>query len=258
MVLAFLTFLLQDSELTGPLKDLEATYHLKVEELQKPLEWQGNHYVVKAAPATASQLRAYEPTFIKEWSLYPPSYVLKAEVHRIVFGIGLSVDGQFRAAVPAFDGDTMYYDPQLGSANLHYQRIVIHHEFFHMVDQRMRSLRRDQEWAKLNAPDFQYGTGGAKMRTSGVGELTDKIPGFLTMYGTSAIEEDKAELFAHMVVDGPYVKSRTRQDPILSAKVALLQARLAKFDPAMGDDFWKKIAGWGTLSVKSLSGERNR
>lgn len=228
----------------NPIKDLEAAYHLTVEEIQRPLEWRGDHYVVKANPASSAQLKAYEPVFVKEWTLYPPTYVAKARVHRIVFGVDLALNGQARAAVPAFDGDTMYYDPALGSYNLHYQRTVIHHEFFHMVDKRMRHLDADMEWSRLNPPDFRYGDGGAKMRTSGVGELTDTIPGFLTPYATSALEEDKAEVFAHMIVDGAYVRRRAAADPILAAKIDLLRRRLSEFDPNMGEQFWKKIPAW--------------
>jgi hypothetical protein len=244
--------------LTGQNEDpalhaLENTYHLKIDVLRAPLEWKGDHYVVRADPPTDKQVAAYEPTFNKEWSLYPASYVQKAEVHRIVFGVDLSMNGQIRAAVPAFDGDTMYYDPALGSYNNHYQRLVIHHEFFHMVDRRMDRLSRDAEWAKLNAPGFRYGSGGAAMRGSGVGDLTDKVTGFVTRYGTSAVEEDKAELFAHMVVDGGYIKDRIAVDPILAAKVALLRRRLSNFDPSMGDEFWNRIPGW-----TSSEGRRDR
>lgn len=236
-----------------PLQSLQDAYHFKLEEISQPLEWHGDHYVVVGKPASAEKLRSYEPVFAKEWSLYPPSYVIKAEVHRIVFAAGLAVDGQVRAAVPAFDGDTMYYDPELGSYNLHYQRTVIHHEFFHLVDQRMGHMAKDAEWSKLNPVGFHYGSGGAKMRTKGVGELTDTIPGFLTPYGTSAVEEDKAELFAHMIVDGPYVKERASKDSVLAAKVDLLRKRLRDFDTEMDTRFWSHIPGWDAPAGPTLS-----
>src|SRR4051812_38045240 len=88
-----------------PIQELAAKYRLKIEEIQQPLDWQGDGYKVNVRPASPEQLKVYESTFIKEWSLYPPSYVRKAEVHRVVFGVGLAVNGQVRAAVPAFDGD---------------------------------------------------------------------------------------------------------------------------------------------------------
>jgi hypothetical protein len=212
-----------------------------IERPREVLSWKGAGYVVTGKPATSAQLKLYEPIFNKEWALYPPSYVQKAKLDRIVFVADLSVDGQARAAVPAFDGNTMYYDPALGSYNPHYQRLVVHHEFFHMVDQRMQLLYKDAEWSKLNPAGFRYGSGGALMRTSGVGELTTKIPGFVTPYATAALEEDKAELFSHMVIDGAFVRDLARKDKVVAAKIALLKQRLAKFDPGMGEAFWKKV-----------------
>jgi hypothetical protein len=212
-----------------------------IERPQEDLSWKGAGYVVTGKPATGNQLKLYEPIFNKEWSLYPASYVQKAKLDRIVFVADLSVDGQLRAAVPAFDGNTMYYDPALGSYNGHYQRLVVHHEFFHMVDQRMHLLYKDAEWAKLNPAGFKYGSGGALMRTGGVGELTRKIPGFVTPYATAALEEDKAELFSHLVVDGPFIRDLALKDKVVAAKIDLLKRRLAKFDPGMGEGFWKKV-----------------
>lgn len=233
-----------------PMLDLAARYEVKIEQIAAPLDWKGKGYSITAKPPTADQMAKYGPLFQKEWSLYPASYVKKAVVHRIVFGIELAVDGQLRAAVPAFDGDTMYYDPERGSLNPSYQRSVIHHEFFHMVDWRMKRLNPDAQWEKLNLTGFKYGSGGAKMQTGNVGALTDQIPGFLTQYGTAAVEEDKAELFAHMIVDPEFVKERSDKDPVIKAKIGLLRDRLAKFDPAMGDEFWKKIPTWSSQRTR--------
>lgn len=237
-------FLAFQTPIQQPLADLASKYEVKVERLSAPLNWKGDGYVVTANPPSDEQMAKYVPTFLKEWTLYPPDLMKKAVVHRIVFGVDMAVDGQVRGAVPAFDGDTMYYDPALGAYNLQYQRVVIHHEFFHMIDERMKLLDKDSEWAKLNPKGFHYGQGGSKMRESGVGALTDQIPGFLTRYGTAAVEEDKAELFAHMVVDGDYVKERAAKDPVLRSKIDLLKRRLSKFDPAMGPAFWKQIPAW--------------
>jgi hypothetical protein len=220
---------------------LEGKAAPRIERPEHEFTWKGDGYVVTGKPATADQLKTYEAIFNKEWALYPPTYIRKAKLDRIVFAAALSVDGQARAAVPAFDGNTMYYDPALGSYSPHYQRLVVHHEFFHMVDQRMRLLYRDAEWSKLNPVRFKYGSGGALMQTSGVGELTDKIPGFLTPYGTSAIEEDKAELFAHLIVDGTFVRKVALKDAILKRKIALLKQRLERFDSGMGESFWKNV-----------------
>src|SRR3569832_2135279 len=78
---------------------LESTYGVKVEEAQEPFAWHGEDYWIRGRAATGEQLSAYEGLFWKEWSLYPPSYVRKADVRRIVFAAGLAVNEQFRAAV---------------------------------------------------------------------------------------------------------------------------------------------------------------
>ncbi len=237
-----LPLLLASAWLATPLDDLGAKYHLRVEVLSSPLDWKGNGYAVHARPATGEQVDNYAPTLIAEWSLYPPSFVKKAKVVKIVIGKDLAVNEQFRSAVPAFDGAAMYYDPVLGSSNTHYQRVVVHHEFFHMVDWRMGTLAPDYLWWSANPTSFHYGTGGANMRTSGVGDLTDTLPGFLTMYGTSAVEEDKAELFAHLIVDGDFVARRALVDPVLAKKISMLKVRMLKFDQAMDEQFWKRAA----------------
>lgn len=218
--------------LQGPplcLDDLATRYQVAFEAIKSPLKWKGDGYTVEMEPAADAKLEKYLSLFEKEWSRHAVELVRRARVKRVVIGRGLKMNGQERAAVPAFDGDTMYYDAELGDYSPSYQRVVIHHEFFHMVDQRMKLLRRDPEWSALNPPEFKYGSGGDKLRTLGVGELTDKIPGFLTPYGASAVEEDKAELFAHLLVNRNYVMTRAGTDSVLARKIALLQSRLSNF-----------------------------
>lgn len=224
---------------TDLLDDLANRYGITVEVVTKPYTWQGAGYVVKAEPVTATDLERYAPLLAKEWSIYPVGLMAKARVKKILLGTNVSVSGQLRAAVPAFDGDTMVYDTNLGAHKPRYQRAIVHHEFFHMIDERMGRLRTDPQWSKLNPEPFQCGKGGDKMRESGVGDLTDKIPGFLTRYGTAAVEEDKAELFSHMIVDPDFVKERAKNDSVVAKKIELLKSRLKDF-AGMGDEFWNR------------------
>lgn len=238
---AMLAFVLSLSIVQSPFSGLETTYGLKAEVLSASLDVKPRGYTLTAKAPVPAEMSKYTPLFVKEWSLYPASLPKAAKLEKITFGAGLAVDGQARAAVPAFGLSTMLYDPGMGAHNSHYQRVVIHHEFFHMIDWRMRFLEKDPEWKNLNPPDFRYGSGGDKMRTSGVGELTDTIPGFLTRYGTAAVEEDKAELFAHLIVDGDFVRKRAAADRVLQSKIDLLKTRLKKFDANMGDGFWAQF-----------------
>jgi hypothetical protein len=237
-VFALIAFLA--AQVPAGLSDIGGKYGLKIEVKQEAFTKQADGYTVSGSTATKDAMEKYAALWIKEWQVYTPSVMTKAKVTRIVFCEGLKVGDQVRAAVPAFDLNAMYYDPKLGFYSPPYQRNVIHHEFFHMIDQRMGIMKKDPEWAALNPKDFKYGAGGKYMRTNGVGNLTTEIPGFLTPYATSALEEDKAELFSHLIVDSKFVIERIGKDPILAAKASLLKKRLQAFDPCFSDGFWPK------------------
>ena len=149
----------------------------------------------KAQAPSPEDLTKYTKLFVSEWNRYPVSAIKTAKLKRIVICSTLKLSGQVRAAVLAFESNTMYYDTSLGNYNAAYQRLVIHHEFFHTIDFLQGNLTRDAEWYAVNPPGFQYGSGGEKVRNQGAGALTDKIPGVLTFYAKSGIEEDKAELY---------------------------------------------------------------
>lgn len=223
-------------------------YGLTIEVRQADFTDQARGYTVSGKAASPEAVKAYGELWMKEWSLYPADLMKKAKVKRIVFCEGLRVGEQFRAACPAFDLDTMYYDPAAGSGSRQYQRSVVHHEFFHMIDQRMKLLYIDPEWTALNGEGFKYGNGGANMRNGNAGALTKDIPGFLTPYGTSGVEEDKAELFAKVIVEDKFVAERLAEDKVLMAKLELLKKRLAEFLPSMGEEFWDGVIKQNALS----------
>jgi hypothetical protein len=113
-----------------------------------------------------------------------------------------------------------------------------------MMDDRFSKDRnRDRAWTSLNPPGTRYGAGGAAMQTSGVGRLRDDLPGFLTLYSTSMVEEDKAEVFAHTLGSWSFVQARVAADPVIAAKVARMQEMVRQFDPQMDAAWWQRHAG---------------
>lgn len=199
--------------------------------------------VVGGKPAARRNLERYTPIFAREFVLLPPSLVQKAKLKRVVMCEDLSFAGQRRNAVPDWEHDTLYLEVSRGSKHPRYLATVIHHEFFHMVDYRDDgSVYKDDAWAALNPKDFKYGNGGKNWQNDGkTTVLTDKYPGFLTHYMTTGVEEDKAELFAQLVVNPQHVKDRAKTDAVLKAKVARLKQLLKTFCPDMNDEFWKKV-----------------
>ncbi len=208
------------------LQQIETKYHIAVVVLNQPLKWHGDDYWVTADPPSQEQIDLYAKRFSAEWNRYPADVGRKFRIKKIVFGIHLAVDGQIRGAVPAADGDAMYYDPELGYSSGNFQVSVIHHELFHLIEDRGSTLWKDPEWSALNLVNFRYGEGGAKMRDPGVGNLNIALPGFVTLYSTAGVEEDKAELYAHAAVDPDFVRAKCAFDPVLARKFDLLRKRM--------------------------------
>jgi hypothetical protein len=192
--------------------------------------------------ADKKELATYTQLFIREFIVYPPELLKKAKVKQVVFCKDLSFMGQKRAAIPDLAHDTLYLDVSRGAGMNRYQSEAFHHDLFHMIDYYERSLTySDERWSSLNRAGFQYGPGGAVAgRLGWNGVLTDSYPGFLTQYSLSAVEEDKAEIFSHLLVNPAYVEGRIKKDAVLRAKVQLLKERLAKFCPDINDAFWEK------------------
>ena len=73
----------------------------------------------------------------------------------------------------------------------------------------------------LNDEGFSYGQGGAAMRDSGAGWYNHLQKGFISRYSTSGLEEDKASVFACLMVDETRKKimSWAESDEILKNKV---------------------------------------
>ncbi len=242
MVGVLVSILIAQVQIPDPLVAISKKYSVVVDVVTEPYTLRGWGYVVEGTVPKPEDLVKYVKIFASEWNRYPVSVIRSAKMKRIVIGAGITLNKQVRAAVPAFESNTMVYDATLGSYNEPYQRLVIHHEFFHMIDQVQGIMGKDPEWRALNPADFHYGTGGEKMRNLGAGILTDKLPGVLTPYAMSAIEEDKAELFGHLLVDREYVTGRMKADPVIDAKAALLKARLLKWDAGFNNEFWNSKA----------------
>jgi len=205
---------------------------------------ESKHGVINGKPARQATFQSYAQLFVPEWSLYPPELVRRAKLKRIVFCEELTFAEQRRGAIPDYEHDTLYFDVTArGSNSPSYRRKVIHHEFFHVIDYADDGLvYEDKTWAALNPPDFKYGDGGrAAQGNENMSVLTDKRPGFLNLYSTTGVEEDKAEMFANLLVDFAYVERRTRKDEVLLAKAERMRTLLAEFCPDMNDEFWKTV-----------------
>ncbi len=197
---------------------------------------------IEGAVASPGELQPYLDFFADEFCRYPPELIARTKLKRVVFCKRLAFDGQLRNAIPDYEHDALYYDVSRGNHSRNYQRSVIHHEFFHVIDyQDDGDVYRDERWAKMLPLDFRYGRGGRGSQNDSKMSLFDEsVPGFLTHYSTTGVEEDKAELFAHMIINPAYVAERSAKEPLLQAKVDRMKSLLSEFCPEMNAGFWRE------------------
>lgn len=198
---------------------------------------------IDGSAAAKSEIESYAALFAFEWSLYPPELVKKTRLKAVVFCKDLTFAGQRRTAIPDFEHNVLYLDVVRGRGNDRYARKVIHHEFFHLIDLRDDDhLYEDDRWAKLNPNGFKYGPGGINLQNDPtVTEPKKDTPGFLNRYAAAGVEEDKAEVFAHLMVEPKEMADRAARDKYLRAKVERMKELLAAFTPRMDEKFWKSV-----------------
>lgn len=197
-------------------------------------------YTIECGVASPNARAVYEPLFQSEWCRYPTSFLQKVGVQRVVIGTRLTVLGERRAAFADEPTMTLWLDADTGARIPNYGRQVLHHDLFHLVDA-TDPKRSDWEakWRSLNRPDFAYGKGGWFMRGSNATVLRSDLPGFLTEYSTSALSEDRAEVFGHLMASSAFVSRQTRRDPVIAAKVRTIRIQIADMDPKMGPNWWR-------------------
>jgi hypothetical protein len=185
---------------------------------------------------------------VRELRQYPDGFLGRAGVTGIVLVRDLFVeeDGGARGAAAYVFENRLFLDVPLADRAIQAGTRVrfIHHLIWHWMDEKAGTLWQDPEWEALNPPDFEYGVhsrGGVHETRAGSGSISLDYPGFLNLYSTGNLPDDKAEVYAYLMVIHSWVGERSRQDPYLRSKVAMIKARLVPIDPSFDEDFWNRI-----------------
>ncbi len=226
------------------LADVAAAYGIEIVYAKLLFPIKTTHGFIHGRTGSDDSVRTYASLLASEFSRYPKQLVQVSKLSKIVLCEELSFDGQRRNAVPDFEHHTLYLDTKRGDHDRTYQRKVLHHEFYHILDLiDDGELYVDKAWQALNVAEFRYGSGGRNAQdNANTSVLSDRFPGFLNHYSTTGVEEDKAELFANMLVDYQYVNRLAMRDPIMHKKVVAMKALLAKVCWELDDAFWEKVA----------------
>lgn len=190
-------------------------------------------------PPPAGRLQRAVRAVTSELERYPKAFLKASRFERVLLCKGLEQGKEAIPSLPNYE-HTLLLDVDAPPGFL---RRLLDHELFHFADFADDGvLKRDPAWAKLNDHYFVYGDGGRFMRQPGVARLNPDLPGFVSKYATSALEEDKAETFAFMMVAPHAVARIAARDAIVRAKVRAIRAQLFRLSPALNDAFWRRVA----------------
>jgi hypothetical protein len=190
------------------------------------------------------------PQIQRELARYPRSLVRNSHIKRIVVGSDLTSDGKRFTGVADRTLGFIIQVQKMGVAKFNARGF--HHEFFHVVDFAIngQAYNRDAGWALLNGPDFR-GYRGEDFGQAAAAPRTD-LPGFLTLYSTSSVQEDKAEVFSFLIADPAFLQKRMEKDPVIAKKVKHLKRVLRRFCPEMNEAFFSKLSGPAKVNSASL------
>lgn len=224
-----------------PFASIKKKYSVYVVVRDKPLRQKWLSGALTADPGDKDDVRTYAPILVEEFCVYPEGFVRRSKLRQIVLVKNLKLGKRPRTSVPDFGRHLLYIDASRGRKVEAYVRRMIHHEYFHMIDSLDDGeMFQDEGWSALNPPGFKYGKGGQYMRDPAAVVATEKHPGFLNRYSTSAIEEDKAEVYSFMITDYRKVAARAKKDKVIRAKVKYMKALLEKYSDDMNASFWRK------------------
>jgi hypothetical protein len=191
----------------------------------------GNGPVHAEVPTDEARVRA-ERILDRELARYPARFLKGIRIAGIVLMQDLREGSSSIPSLPNVGG-LLLLDVHSAESDL---VRVLHHELWHFADMTDDGrVSPDASWQALNPPSFVYGSGGRTLRAAWAAKPADDLPGFVSAYATSGVEEDKAEVFAFVLARRLILVAQMAKDPIVATKVAKLRTRVAELDPAAPD-----------------------
>ena len=199
---------------------------------------------LECEPATNSDLDCYTPLLFMEFWIYGKSFIKQSNLQRINLVHNIEYTNseytQERAGCPEYE-TSKSITFAIHEKNLAYIRIVLHHELFHYIDYADDFNYDDEGWEELNYKGFEYGEGGDSEREWIKLEKNQK--GFINHYSTTALEEDRAEIYQYLISCPD--EALNNNDIIVSKKAKRIQNFLNNFDKEgvgnMKNNFWNNL-----------------
>ena len=227
--------------------------------------WKEVTYTKVKTKSDYKELLLYLKLFSDEFNKYPTEFINKTKLKHIAFVRFLKYGEQQRNALPDAYKEILFFDIikgwhkdlYVGRKTKFYMRHVIHHEFYHMIEQEINGspYYKDSIWNSFNDINNQYGNGGVTMYAdmtkkhkiklihSKPYKITHPKKGIITVYSGSALEEDKAEVCASLFIKREIrkVKRCIKKDDIILKKVNYMKQFIFKLCNEMNENYWKTL-----------------
>jgi len=178
----------------------------------------------------------------KEIGLYPADFFKPSGLNQIVFAKKLFNGSEPAHGIYRLPRGVMYFDIYRNFRNRQVQRHGIHHEIFHVVSSSMwiDPVMLPGGWDSLNEPGFQYKKEGWDQGVkNSINSMAPQL-GFATEYGTSTMEEDRAEIFACLMLPEQrrLIEEWGKKDEVLRKKIIAMKTIIQSYSPPMDAAFW--------------------
>ncbi len=205
---------------------------------EQAIQLESGASTLSAVPASRAATERALGTLAGELARYPAAFLHRARLDRLLLCANLHEGSAPIPSLPNYHG-TLIVD---ADADAPFLRRLVHHEIFHFADYADDDqLSRDPAWLGLNDHYFVYGDGGRFQREPGAGRFRKDLPGFVSRYATSALEEDKAETFAMFMAAPRDFSQLVASDPIVSAKWQAVKAQLQKLSSSLDERFFRAL-----------------
>ena len=230
--LVLISFFLFTSANSNSIYNLIKIPHLEIYELKSPNKLKYFYAtkpfrlgIQKNIACTNSDQKTYDEKYqiiSKNLNRYSKEFLKKINLRYIVMCENLSISGINTAGIPDHIMKTLIIDLKF---NEKYFERVIHHELFHIINDSFKDLFNEDEWKKINEPNFKYADCSTCSKKLGL-ETYKNTNGFFTEYSMTIPSEDMAEVFSHLII-GNYKNSN---DEILNKKIKFIQNKLKEID----------------------------
>ena len=159
----------------------------------------------------------------KEFDKYDEKFLKKINLRYIVLCKNLFISDINTAGIPDYKKRTLIIDIKF---NEKYFKRSIHHEIFHIIDDRFKEIFNKEKWSNLNDKNFSYAECSTCKNNIDLNTYL-KTNGFITEYSKSTASEDMAEIFSHLMISK---KLLVKNDEILKNKINFIKNGVYEID----------------------------